>query len=141
MDNRDIIVVGSSYGGIEALKTIVKGLPSDLPASVFVVQHTAPNGPGLLPEILGRVGSLPGLHTTDQQPIERRHIYVAPPDHHLLIEKGFIRLTRGPKENRSRPSVDTLFRTAAYSYGPRVVGVVLTGMLDDGTAGLWAVKY
>jgi two-component system chemotaxis response regulator CheB len=85
-------------------------------------------------------GPLPASVPTDFEPLKSGHIYVAPPDNHLLLEQGYVRLTRGPKENRFRPSIDALFRSAAYAYGPRVVGVILTGMLDDGTAGLWSVK-
>jgi two-component system chemotaxis response regulator CheB len=140
MANKDIIVIGSSLGGIEALKNLVRDLPRDLSASLFVVQHTSPHYPSYLPEILVKFGPLPVAHAQDKEPFKPAHIYVAPPDHHLLVEKDFMRVTRGPRENRFRPSVDALFRSAAYTYGPRVVGVVLTGLLDDGTAGLWAVK-
>jgi two-component system chemotaxis response regulator CheB len=115
-------------------------LPADLPAAVFVVLHTHPTSPGYLPHILARSGPLPAAHAEDGEPIAPGRIYVAPPDHHLLIEDGHVRLTKGPKENRSRPAVDPLFRSAAYFHGPRVIGVVLSGMLDDGTAGLWAIK-
>lgn len=138
---RDIIVIGASAGGIETLKEIVAGLPANLPAAVFVVLHTAPTGPGFLPQILSRAGRLPAIHATDNGSIELAHIYVAPPDHHLLVERGErVRVTRGPKENRFRPAVDPLFRSAAHACGRRVIGVVLTGYLDDGTAGLRVVK-
>jgi len=141
MHGKDIVVVGASTGGIEALKALVGGLPRDFPASVFVVLHTAPHGLGILPEILERAGPLPASNARDWEPIEPGHIYVAPPDYHLLVERtGHTRVTQGPKENRFRPAVDPLFRSAAYAFGPRVVGVVLTGWLDDGTAGLHAVK-
>src|SRR5262249_41098750 len=99
-----------------------------------------PGASSVLPQLLADAGPLPASFPSDFEPIKSGHIYVAPPDHHLLLEQGHVRLTRGPKENRFRPSIDALFRSAAYAYGPRVVGVVLTGMLDDGTAGLWAVK-
>jgi two-component system chemotaxis response regulator CheB len=137
---KDIIVVGASVGGIEALRTIAGGLPQDFPASVFVVVHTAPEAPGVLADILDRAGSLPAAFATDGERLQPGRIYVAPPDRHLIIEPNRIRLTRGPKENRFRPAVDPLFRSAAQVYGPRVIGVILTGYLDDGTAGLWAVK-
>jgi two-component system, chemotaxis family, protein-glutamate methylesterase/glutaminase len=137
---KDIIVVGASAGGIEALRTIAGGLPKDLPASVFVVLHTSPESPGVLAHILARAGALPASSAVDGERIQPGRIYVAPPDRHLVIEPNRVRLTRGPKENRFRPAVDPLFRSAAQVYGPRVVGVVLTGNLDDGTAGLWAVK-
>jgi two-component system chemotaxis response regulator CheB len=140
MANKNIIVIGSSLGGIEALKILVGELPGNMEASIFVVQHISPHHQSYLPEILANRGSLTATHAKDREPIRQGHIYVAPPDHHLLIEENFIRVTRGPKENRFRPSADALFRSAAYVYGPRVVGVVLTGLLDDGTTGLWAVK-
>jgi two-component system chemotaxis response regulator CheB len=141
MPGRDIIVVGTSAGGIEALKALVGGLPRDLDASLFIVLHTAPYSPGILPEILGRAGQLPASHARDWEQISPGRIYVAPPDYHLLIERsGYTRVTQGPKENRFRPAVDPLFRSAAHAFGPRVVGVILTGWLDDGAAGLYAVK-
>ena len=140
MPTRDIIVVGGSAGGIEALQKLVQGLPADLPAAVLVVLHTHPTSPGYLPHILERSGRLPAAHATDGELLRPGRILVAPPDHHMLIEREYVRLTRGPKENRSRPAVDPLFRSAAYFYGPRVIGVVLSGMLDDGTAGLWTIK-
>ncbi|MDX6693478.1 MAG: two-component system, chemotaxis family, protein-glutamate methylesterase/glutaminase [Blastocatellia bacterium] len=140
MLTRDIIVIGASAGGIEALRTIARGLPQDFPASVFVVLHTAPQSPGILADILARAGALPASNALDKEAIQHGRIYVAPPDHHLVIEPNRVRITRGPKENRFRPAVDPLFRSAAQVYGPRVIGLILTGNLDDGTAGLWAVK-
>jgi two-component system chemotaxis response regulator CheB len=140
MANKNIIVIGASYGGIEAMRTLVSGLPEKFPATVLLVLHVSPTGPGFLPQILANAGPLPVSFPKDVEPLKSGHIYVAPPDHHMLLEQGHVRLTRGPKENRFRPSIDALFRAAAYAYGPRVVGVVLTGLLDDGTAGLWAVK-
>lgn len=140
MSKHDLIVIGTSAGGVEALQVIARGLPADLAAAVLIVMHTSPQGPYLLPEILGRAGPLTIAKVVDGAPIERGKIYVAPPDSHLLVKEDRISLMRGPKENRSRPSIDPLFRTAAAAYGPRVVGVILTGMLDDGTAGLSAVK-
>ena len=141
MPGKDIIVIGTSAGGIEALKVLAGGLPRDFGASVFIVLHIAPYGLGILPEILERAGSLPASNARDWGQIEPGHIYVAPPDYHLLVERsGYMRITQGPKENRFRPAVDPLFRSAAHAFGPRVVGVVLTGWLDDGTAGLHALK-
>jgi two-component system, chemotaxis family, protein-glutamate methylesterase/glutaminase len=140
MRGRDIIVVGTSAGGVEALRALVGGLPADFPGSVFVVMHTAPDSPGVLAQILGRSGPLPATNASNRERIRPGHIYVAPPDCHLLLEPGVVRTTHGPRENRFRPAVDPLFRSAAQTYGPRVVGVILTGGLDDGTSGLWAVK-
>lgn len=140
MAGHDIVVMGASSGGVEALIRVCGGLPEDLPAAVFVVIHFPEGSPSVLPSILNRAGSLKAVHPEDGDPIENGRIYVAPPDRHLLVEKGRVRLTRGPRENLHRPAVDALFRTAAVAYGPRVVGVILTGARDDGTAGLLAVK-
>jgi two-component system chemotaxis response regulator CheB len=136
----DLIVVGASAGGVEALQVLVGGLPKGLPAAVMIVMHTSPEGPYLLPDILGRAGSLEVPKPREGDLIERGKLYIAPPGHHLLVKGDRINLSKGPKENRSRPAIDPLFRTAAVAYGPRVVGVILTGMLDDGTSGLSAVK-
>jgi two-component system chemotaxis response regulator CheB len=140
MQCRNIVVVGASAGGIEALQQIVRDLPADLPASLFVTVHFPENGTSVLPRILSRLGSLPALHAADGQPIEPGHIYVAPPDRHLLVADHKIRLSRGPRENGHRPAVDPMFRSAATNFGPRVIGVLLSGNLDDGTSGLAAVK-
>lgn len=140
MAGHDIIVVGASAGGVEALTTLVRDLPANLPAAVFIVLHIPAQSPSLLPSILSRASQLIAAHPEDGARIEHGRIYVAPPDHHLLLEEGRVRVVRGPKENRHRPAVDPLMRTAARAYGPRVVGVILTGSLDDGTAGLQAVK-
>ncbi len=140
MPGHDIIVVGASAGGVEALTEIVSTLPRKLSAAVFIVLHIPAQSPSLLPHILKRFTSLEAVHPQDGARIEHGYIYVAPPDHHMLIEQGKVRIVRGPKENRHRPAVDPLFRSAANVYGSRVVGVVLTGSLDDGTAGLLAVK-
>lgn len=140
MPGHDIIVIGASAGGVEALVTLVRQFPEDLPASIFIVLHIPAQSPSLMPGILTRSGLLVATHPDDGEEIKHGHIYVAPPDQHLLIERGHIRLVHGPKENRHRPAIDPLFRSAAYIYGPRVVGVVLTGSLDDGTAGLWSIK-
>ena len=140
MPGHDLIVVGASIGGLEALRSIVAGLPPDLPAAVCVVWHLAPDSPALLPEILARAGPLPALHPQDGDALQPGRIYVAPPDQHLLLEAGRLRLSRGPKENRFRPAIDPLFRSAARAYGPRVIGVILSGALDDGTAGMAAIK-
>lgn len=140
MARKDIIVVGASAGGMDALQQVVAGLPADLAAAVFVVWHMGVGVRSVLPELLSRSGPLRASNPEDGDSIEPGRIYVAPADHHLLLEKGFVRVKRGPKENRFRPAVDPLFRSAAYIYGPRVIGVVLSGALDDGTAGLWTIK-
>lgn len=140
MTRKDIVVVGASAGGIEALRSLVSELPADFPGSIFIVLHTGPDSPGLLDQILQRVSLVPVRNPIDKEEIKTNQIYVARPDHHLLIEPGIICLSRGPKENSFRPAVDPLFRSAAQVYGPKVIGVVLTGGLDDGTAGLWAIK-
>jgi two-component system chemotaxis response regulator CheB len=136
----DIIVIGGSSGALEALKEIVAGLPADLPAAVFIVVHVPAHGTSWLPDILSRAGQLPARHAKDTEPIERGRICVAPPDFHLLLGEGCAQVVRGPKENNHRPAVDALFRSAASFYGPRVVGVVLSGALDDGAAGLFSIK-
>lgn len=136
----DIIVIGASAGGVEALVRLVEALPSNFPAALFVVVHFPTHSTSVLPQILSRCGDLPALHPGDGERIQPGRIYVAPPDYHLLLRQGFIRLGRGPRENGHRPAIDSLFRSAARAYGNRVVGVVLTGMLDDGTAGLAVIK-
>lgn len=140
MAAKNIIVIGASAGGFEALKKIVAGLPPDFAASVFVVWHMAADIRGVLPQVLNRAETVPAAHAVDNEMIAPNRIYVAPPDHHLLVERDRVRVARGPKENRFRPAVDPLFRSAAYAYGARVIGVVLSGALDDGTAGLWMIK-
>lgn len=139
-NGHDVVVVGASAGGVEALRAVVADLPADLPAAVFVVLHIAPVATSALPRILANAGPLPALHPENGQPIRPSTIYVAPPDRHMLLEPGRIRLSIGPRENGHRPAVDPLFRTAAASFGARVVGVVLSGVLDDGTAGLSVIK-
>lgn len=119
---------------------LVGGLPADLPAAVFVVVHLLPGAPSVLPKILNRSGPLKAVACEDGQPIKRGYIYVARPNFHLLTNDGYVSVMRGPKENRHRPAVDTLFRSAAVAFGPRVAGVVLTGSLNDGTVGLAAIK-
>lgn len=138
--HRDIIVIGASAGGFEAIQTLVAGLPADFKASIFIVWHMSPDTTGILPFVLNKQSKCPAFNARNNEPILPGHIYVAPPDHHLLLENGYTRLTRGPKENRFRPAVDPLFRSAASIYGPRVIGIILSGALDDGTSGLWSIK-
>lgn len=140
MTQRDIVVIGASAGGIQALTTLVVGLPRDFPASLLVVVHTPPYAISRLPEILSRAGPLPATHAQQGEVIEPGHIYIAPPDRHLLVRTGWIELSRGPRENHARPAIDPLFRTAARVYGPRVIGIVLSGALYDGSMGLLAIK-
>lgn len=140
MATRDIIVVGASAGGVEALSTLVAALPADLPAAVFIVLHIAADSPSLLPRILAREAKLPVQHAKDGEAIIPGKVYVARPDLHLLIEDQHVKLVHGPKENLHRPSVDTLFRSAARWAGSRVIGVVLTGARNDGAAGMRAIK-
>lgn len=139
MHTRDIIVIGASMGGVEALSALMGQLRADLPAAVLVVQHTSAESPGLLGEILNQRGALPAVSAEDQMPLEHGRIYVAPPDRHLLLTEEGLRVVYGPRENRSRPAIDPLFRTAAVHYRSRVIGVILTGLLGDGAAGLLAV--
>lgn len=140
MARKDIVVIGASAGGLEAMLRLLGRLPRDLPASLFFILHQSPGWKSALPELLARAGPLPAAHPADGERIELGRIYVAPNDYHMLLEAGCVRITRGPRENRFRPAVDPLFRSAAYIYGPRAVGVVLSGALDDGTSGLYTVK-
>jgi two-component system, chemotaxis family, protein-glutamate methylesterase/glutaminase len=142
MPKQDIMVIGTSAGGVEALQVVAAGLPANLPASVFVVLHigTGINGQSYLPEILTKAGPLPAVRPRDGEAIQHGKVYVAPPDHHLLVMPGHVRLSHGPEENRTRPAINPLFRSAAAAYGERVTGVILTGSLDDGVAGLADIK-
>jgi two-component system chemotaxis response regulator CheB len=137
---RDIVVIGASAGGVEALSELFAGLPAGVPAAFFVVLHVMPGGTSVLPRILERRGGMPVAAAADGEPIERGRVYVAPPDHHMLIRDGRVALTSGPRENGHRPAVDPLFRSAARAFGPRVIGVVLSGTLDDGSAGLGRIS-
>jgi len=141
LTQRDIVVLGASAGGIEAITTILADLSVDLPAAVFIVVHVAPQSPGHLAGIFDRAGPLPVQNAHQGQTFSTGRVYVAPPDRHLLLgANGRILLSRGPRENRSRPAIDPLFRSAALAFGPRVIGVVLSGGLDDGCAGLRGIK-
>jgi two-component system, chemotaxis family, protein-glutamate methylesterase/glutaminase len=137
----DIIVIGTSAGGLEALDTLIGLLPAGLASSIFIVQHMAPENTGaaLLHRLSRHTGFVCKL-AKDGEAIKPARIYIAPPDNHLLLKKNHVLVTKGARENRSRPGIDPLFRSAAVSHTSRVIGVVLTGMLDDGTAGLIAIK-
>lgn len=135
-----VFVIGASLSGIDALSRLVGELPADFPAPIVITQHVASHSPGMLPHILSKAGKLQAVHPKSGELMEPRRIYVAPPDRHLLLVDGCLRLSHGPRENFARPAIDPLFRSAAIAYGPRAVGVVLTGQLDDGTAGLLAIK-
>ena len=141
MAGHDIVVIGASAGGVEALTRLVRGLPSGLLASLFVVCHFPAGVRSVLPEILSRAGRLLASHASDGEPFHPGHIYIAPPDHHLLLlPDNRMALQHGPRENYHRPAIDPLFRSAARVYGRRVIGVILTGAMHDGTAGLMAVR-
>ena len=134
-----LVVVGASAGGISALMELAQTLPAGFPAPVCIVQHVGAN-PSILPELLSTRGRHPAVHARDRQLLTPGVLHVAPPDHHMLVEGRHLRLTRGPRENHTRPAIDPLFRSAALAWGPRTIGVVLTGTMDDGSAGLWAIK-
>jgi two-component system, chemotaxis family, protein-glutamate methylesterase/glutaminase len=135
-----VVVIGGSAGAVEALGRIVPALPPDLPAAVLVVVHFPAHAVSTLPAILERAGPLRAVHATDGLEMQSGMIYVAPPNCHLLVDGEGVRTSHGPRENGHRPAIDPLFRSAARSYGSRVLSVVLSGNLDDGTAGQIAVR-
>jgi two-component system, chemotaxis family, protein-glutamate methylesterase/glutaminase len=139
MASAKVVVVGASVGGVHALGRLVETLPAGFPAPILVVQHVG-NFPSILPELLARRTKLPVAHGSDGEKITDGRVYVAPPDQHMVLDGRRVRLNRGPKEHHSRPAIDPLFVSAALAFGPGAIGVVLTGMLDDGTAGLQAIK-
>ena len=139
MTNRKIVVAGASAGGVRALQELAAQLGPDFPAPVLAVQHIGSHT-SILPSLLVRKARMPASHAAEGEEPRAGHVHLAPPDHHMTLKDGRIRLTRGPKENHARPAIDPLFRSAAAEYGPRVIGVLLTGLLDDGTAGLQAIK-
>jgi two-component system chemotaxis response regulator CheB len=140
MPKHDIVVIGASAGGIQALKAILSDLPKDLPASIFVTLHTAPTGEGYLADILAGISLLPVGLAIDKEKIAHGRVYVAAPNLHLTVKRGYVKNRFMPKENVARPAIDPMFRSAAHSYSRRVIGVLLTGRLDDGTAGLGVIQ-
>ncbi|WP_027133194.1 chemotaxis protein CheB [Geminicoccus roseus] len=140
MGNHDIIVIGGSAGATAPLKALIRSLPADLPAAVFIVLHIPARSIGILSTVLSASGSLPVRQAQHGMAIKPGQIYLAAPDHHLILAGGVVRLGRGPRENMMRPSIDPLFRSAAAAYGPRVIGVILSGFLNDGASGLVAIK-
>jgi two-component system chemotaxis response regulator CheB len=140
VSTHDIIAIGGSTGALKALKQIFADFRADLPASVFVVRHIPSDGKDMLADILDAASPLTVRTAAEGNIIENGHAYIAPAGHHLLVDNGMIRLGHGPRENMVRPAIDPLFRSVALSYGPRAIGVVLTGLLDDGAAGVTAIK-
>lgn len=140
MARRDIVAIGGSMGSTAVLRRILADLPPGLPATILVATHVPSGSSGYLAEALGRACPLPVSQAVDGQPLERGHVYVAPPNRHLLVNAGAVVLGTGPRENMARPSIDPLFRSVALAFGPRAIGVVLTGLLNDGAAGLHAIK-
>jgi two-component system, chemotaxis family, protein-glutamate methylesterase/glutaminase len=140
MPKHDIIVIGGSAGAVEAVRNLVSQLPSGLPAVTFVVIHVSPRVRNLLAPILSRAGGPPAVEAENGMSIRHGQIYVAAPDYHLLVENGHIHSGNGPREQDHRPAINATFRSAALTYGDRVAGVVLSGEMDDGVAGLWEIK-
>ena len=140
MTKRNIIAIGASAGGFEAIQKVASTFPPDLAAAVFITQHQAGRSEGILPEILNRAGPLPASHPWEETAIEMGRIYVAPPDYHLILTRETVLVGHGPKENMQRPCINTMFRSAAAAHGQSVAGVLLTGLLDDGAAGLWDIQ-
>jgi two-component system chemotaxis response regulator CheB len=138
-ENERLVVIGTSLGGLAALRMLCSALPADFPAPIMVVMHVS-SGISFLPGILSAACALEVRQASDGAPIETGTILLAPPDHHLLVEENRVRLSRGPKENHCRPAIDPLFRSAAIAHKAKVIGVILTGGLDDGVIGLQAIK-
>lgn len=140
MANRDLVVIGASAGGTEATKQLLHSLPATLDAAVLIVIHTSNHVGSMLPQVLQRASRLPVVQPTDWTRIEKGTVYIAPADRHMIVEGDLLRIIQGPRENLHRPAIDPLFRSAASSYGRRVIGIILSGSLDDGTAGLMLVR-
>lgn len=139
MTHRDFIAIGTSSGGVDTLRTLVSRLPSDLQATIAIVLHVGAHD-SFLPSLLSSAGPLHAVHARDGETYLPGKIYVAPPDRHLIVEGAVLRLMRGAKQNFARPAIDPLFRSVAVEMGPRAIGVILTGLLDDGAAGLDAIQ-
>jgi two-component system chemotaxis response regulator CheB len=140
MPSRNIVVIGASAGGVRALEILVGGLPGDLQAAIFVILHTPATDKSMLPEILSRAGQIPAFRAEDNGEVQNGRIYVAPADRHMMLERGRVRVVFGPRENLFRPAIDPLFRSAAYAYGRSVIGILLSGTLDDGCEGLGSIQ-
>jgi two-component system chemotaxis response regulator CheB len=140
MANHDVVAIGASAGGFQALSELAKGLPGDFPAALLVTIHLHPEASRVLPDLIDRAGPLPAAFAEDGEEIAAGGIYIAPPDRHLLVDEGRVILRRGPRENGARPAIDPMFRSVALSYGNRAIGVILTGGLNDGSSGLHAIK-
>src|SRR6476660_8298969 len=140
MNRCNVVVIGASAGGVSSLMELVSGLPENLDAAVAVALHVPEESPSALPSILSRQGPLVAKHAADGEPLLHGRIYVAPPGRHLLVKRRTVRTVTGPNENGHRPAIDPLFRTTARAHGRRAMGVILSGTLDDGTAGLYAIK-
>lgn len=135
----NVVAIGASHGGVEALRTLIAGLPRNFKAPLLIVQHIGASR-SLLPSLLNEVDDIRASHAVDGEQIRPGHIYVAPPDHHMLVNDSHLSLARGPRENWARPAIDPLFRTVARAFGPEAIGVILTGNLNDGTVGLYEIK-
>src|SRR5262245_3310918 len=140
MANRDVLALGTSAGGVEALISLAKHFRSDFPASVLVTIHLSSHSRSILDELLNSAGSLPACFAVGGEEVRNGHIYIAPPDRHLLLDGERLSLGAGPRENNARPAIDAMLRSVAVCCGPRGVGVVLTGTLGDGASGLWALR-
>jgi two-component system chemotaxis response regulator CheB len=137
---RDVVLIGASAGGVEALMTLLAALPVDLEAAIALTLHRSPSVPSMLEQVLARASRLPVIEPTDGQAFERGSVYVAPPDRHLVLHGGAVSLQRGPKQHHTRPAIDPMFTSGANLYGERVIGVLLTGELSDGVLGLIDIK-
>ncbi|MBV8839348.1 MAG: chemotaxis protein CheB, partial [Alphaproteobacteria bacterium] len=141
MANRDLVTIGTSAGGVEALLSIAARLPDAFPASILVTIHLSDHFPSSLDELLSRAGPLPAKFASHGEALRKKHIYIAPPGRHLIMEGDRLTLGTGPRENNTRPAIDPMMRSAALCCGARTVGVILTGTLGDGGSGLWAIRH